>query len=142
MSGETPVNERIKILRRFQSSESDSWCLLLSPGVGDKSISLHDTHGDRPREIIIIPDFHSTRIHQSCGRVDRIGVMSDVEISLIYSKEARLERTVIHSMLSKSIIAGNMLAPGQVHKFPSKYEIWVEKDQDNKIKNEIIANWY
>lgn len=142
MSGETPVNERIKILRRFQSSESDSWCLLLSPGVGDKSISLHDTHGDRPREIIIIPDHFHTRLTQSTGRVDRIGVASDVEISIMYCKEARMETSIIRSMIAKSVIAGNMLASKQTHKFPGRYELWVEKDQDNKIKDEIIANWY
>lgn len=141
MSGETPVNKRIKILRQFQSSDSDCWCLLISPGVGDKSLSLHDTHGDHPREIIIPPDFHSTRINQSTGRIDRIGVMSDVEISIVYCKEARLETSIIRSMIAKSVIAENMLATGQVHKFPGKYDVWVDKDQDDKIKNEILANW-
>jgi len=141
MHGETSVDTRIKTLRRFQSPGSDCWCLLISPGVGDKSISLQDIHGNSPRELILLGDFYHTRLTQSCGRVDRVGVASDVEVSIIYCKEARLETIVIKSMVTKSIIASGMLAVGQSHRFPGQYDIWVEKDQENKVRDEIVAKW-
>lgn len=142
MYGKTNSKERIRTLRRFQAKNSESWCLLISPGVGDKSISLHDTHGNHPRELIIIPDHYHTRMTQSTGRTDRVGVSSDVDISIIYGKESRLETSVIKSMIRKSETAKDMLAHNQTHLFPGKYDIYVENDQDDKVKNEIRANLF
>jgi hypothetical protein len=142
MNGQTGPEERVKILRRFQHKDSDSWCLLLSPGVGDKSISLHDTHGNHPRELIIIPDHYHTRMTQMTGRTNRVGVMSDVKISIIYCKETRLETSIIRAMIQKSITAKNMLSPGQDHLFPGNYDLWVEKDKENKVLNEIRDEIY
>ena len=139
MTGETKVAERVKILRRFQAKHSDSWCLLISPGVGDKSISLHDKHGNHPRELIVVPDHYHTRLTQITGRTNRIGVQSDVEVSLIYCKETRLETSVLHSMARKSKTAKDMLATNQDHLFPGNFDIWVEKDRNNVMTHEIRA---
>jgi len=129
--------DRVKIIRRFQAKNSNSWCLLMSPGVGDKSISLHDTHGNHPRELIIVPDHYHTRMTQTTGRTNRVNVSSDVDISIIYGKESRLETSIINSMIRKSEVAKAMLSNGQTHLFPGKYNIYVENDQDNKIYDEI-----
>ena len=140
MYGGTSSKDRVRIMRQFQAKKSESWCLLISPGVGDKSISLHDTHGNHPRELIIIPDFHHTRLTQSTGRTNRVGVSSDVVISIIYGKESRLETSIIKSMIRKSEVAKDMLAHNQTHLFPGNYDIYVENDKDDKIKTEIQFN--
>jgi len=139
MNGQTKVPERVKMLRRFQAKHSDSWCMLISPGVGDKSISLHDKHGNHPRELIVIPDHYHTRLTQITGRTNRIGVMSDVNVSLVYCKETRLETSVLHSMSQKSKTAKNMLAENQEHLFPGQFDVWVEKDKNGEMAAQIRA---
>jgi len=139
MNGETKVGERVKMLRRFQAKHSDSWCMFISPGVGDKSISLHDKHGNHPRELIVIPDHYHTRLTQITGRTNRIGVMSDVNVSLVYCKETRLETSVLHSMSQKSKTAKNMLAENQEHLFPGQFDVWVEKDKNGEMAAQIRA---
>lgn len=128
MSGETAIADRVKIHRRFQAKNSDSWCLLISPGVGDKALSFHDVHGNHPRELIVVPDHYHTRLTQITGRVDRIGVASDVDVSIIYCKETRLETSIIQAMSYKSDVAKSMLAEKQEHLFPGKFDVWVENE--------------
>ena len=128
MNGQTKIGERIKILRRFQAKHSDSWCLLLSPGVGDESISLHDVHGNHPRELIIIPDHYHSRMAQLSGRTNRIGAKSDVKVSIIYCKGTRPETSILHSMARKTKVAGEMLAKDQEHRFPGDFDVWTEED--------------
>lgn len=127
MTGQTPVEDRVRSLRLFQAKESRSWCFLISPGVGDKSISLHDVHGNHPRELIVIPDYYHSRLTQITGRINRIGVASDVTISIIYCKETSRETNILCSMKRKSQVARSVLANNQQHVFPGEYETWEEE---------------
>jgi len=139
MNGTTSIKDRVKMMRLFQCESDPSWCLLISPGVGDKSISLHDTHGNHPREILIFPDFYHARLVQTSGRIDRVGLKSDAQISIVYCKEARLESSVLKAMINKSKIAKEMLSEDQEHLFPGKYPVYVENDKNNVVLNDIAA---
>ena len=134
MNGKTPQKERKDIIDQFQAPTNDIWCLILSPGVGGESISLHDQHGNHPRDILISPEFHHTRMVQTAGRTDRVGAKSACKIVMIYSKEANLETSILDSMARKSKTAKDLLTKEQKEKFPAEYDYFIEGDRDHEIE--------
>ena len=64
LNGQVKKEERVKILRKFQADDNESWCLIVSPGTGSESISLHDKHGTHPRAMLIVPDYYFGRVVQ------------------------------------------------------------------------------
>ena len=137
LNGSTSKEERVKILRRFQADTDDSWCLIISPGTGSESISLHDKHGDRPREMLIVPDFYFSRTIQSCGRINRVGVKSDTKTLIVYSKDAQLETSILQSMVRKSNNARDLLAKGQKVVFPGEFPFWIEGKSDPVLEQQL-----
>ena len=137
INGQVPTNKRTEIIRKFQSPTNDSWCLLISPSIGSEAISLHDKHGNHPRELLIVSDFFFSRILQSSGRINRVGMQSDAKIMIVYAKAAALETNILTSMLQKSRTARGILAEGQDVTFPSDYPYWIEGKTDTAIENEL-----
>lgn len=137
MNGETPKRDRTSIIDTFQSPSNDIWCLIVSPGVGGESISLHDKHGGHPRDIIISPDHFHSRLVQTAGRINRVGVKSDCRIIMMYSKEANLETSILDSMVRKSKIAKDLLTKEQKEKFPSEYDYYIEGDRDVELEQKL-----
>lgn len=137
INGGVSKEDRLKILKEFQSNNDNYWCLIISPGVGSESISLHDKHGRRPRELLIVPDHYHTRVTQTCGRINRVGVKSKVKVMMIYGKDSELETSVLSCMAKKSKIANDMLADNQSSKFPGDYDVWVQGKKDKKLLNKI-----
>ena len=121
MNGDVSVANRVKLMSKFQSPLNDSWCLIMTPGVGAESISLHDTHGNHPREMLISPDYFHARTCQAAGRVDRVGTKSDSKVMMVYSKFANMETSVINSMVVKSQKAKELLMDSQKELFPGDY---------------------
>ncbi len=138
MNGKTKNIDRSGIIANFQKSSNDSWCLIISPGVGAESISLHDKHGDYPREILITPDHFHTRVVQSAGRVNRVGVKSDSKIMIIYSKQGDVETSVLNCMVKKSTIAKNLLGNKEVM-FPADYPAYIEGEKDKDLVKKLAS---
>ena len=140
LNGKTNKKDRIKIIREFQEDTNKSWCLIISPGIGSESISLHDTHGNRPREILIIPDYYHSRLIQSSGRVNRIGMKSDAKVMMVYSKEADLETSILNSMLRKTRVARDLIAEDQEVMFPGEFPFYIEgkKDPDLEMRLDML----
>ena len=132
LNGTVKPNERVKTIADFQSSGSDAWCLIMTPGVGAESISLHDQHGNHPRDILISPDHHFSRVVQTAGRVDRVGVKSNSKVMMVYAKEAD-EASVLNCMVRKTKVAKDMLVKGQDEIFPAEYPYFIEGNQDQDL---------
>ncbi len=137
MNGKVKINDRVKIMSNFQQNTDLSWCLIMSPGVGAESISVHDKWGDHPREMLIVPDYHFGRVIQSAGRINRVGVKSDVKILIVYSKQGELETKILNSMIKKTQTAKKLLAKDQKVLFPGEYPFWIQGEKNIKLETEL-----
>lgn len=137
INGEVPKNKRIEIIRKFQSPTNDSWCLLISPGTGSEAISLHDKHGNHPRELLTVADFFFSRTIQTVGRINRVGMQSDAKVMIVYAKAAALETNILTSMLQKSRTARSLLAENQEVTLPAEYPYWIEGQNDPNLINQL-----
>ena len=137
LNGQTKKADRVKIIREFQADNDNSWCLVMTPGVGGEGLSLHDKHGNRPRELLIISDWFATRITQSCGRVSRVGQRSDSKVLIVYSKQAGTETRILDCMLRKTRIAKDLLAEGQKVVFPGEFPFWIQGKRDEELENRL-----
>jgi hypothetical protein len=139
LNGQLGRRERNDVLRKFQEDSNNSWCLIISPGVGAEAISLHDKFGGRGREMLIIPDFYWARTVQSSCRVVRVGMKSDAKVLMIYSKNGALETSILNSMIRKSKTAREIMAQDQVLTFPNDYSYWIQGERDIDLENRLVA---
>lgn len=137
LNGQVDKKDRIKLIRDFQDNSNKCWCLIISPGIGSESISLHDKNGGRDRDMLISPDYHLNRIIQSCGRVNRVGMKSDTKVMIVYSKEANLETSVLNSMIRKTVVAKDMLAKGQKVVFPGEFPFWIQGESKKELEDKL-----
>jgi hypothetical protein len=137
INGKTSKKERVNILRKFQENSSKTWCLIISPGTGSESLSLHDRHGGKDREMLIVPDYFFSRLVQNTGRVVRVGMKSDVKVLIVYSKGASLETSILNSMVKKSKTAKDLLSEDQEVLFPAEYPYWIEGKKDLELENKL-----
>lgn len=142
INGETKKERRIELIDEFQSSSNRCWCLIISPAIGSESISLHDTKGDRNREMLIVPTYKFSSNIQSCGRVNRVGMKSDCKIQIVYSKEAGTETSILNSMIQKSKIAKGFQAEGQKTVFPGQFPFHIEGERDPNLEQELTRLRY
>jgi len=83
--GEQTIEERTKIIEKFQSNESKIIiCNIKAGGIG---ISLHDIHGGHPRVSLISPTWSSIDLIQALGRIHRAGGKSKSLQRIIYAAE-------------------------------------------------------
>lgn len=140
MNGKTKPADRVKIMDEFQEDNNKINCLIISPAVGNMSISLHDLHGKRPRTMMMTPSYHFDRTVQLTYRVFRAGVQSNAESLLVYSKQGDLEARILQSMVEKSRVARTMIAKDQKATYPGEFPFWVEgkKDEDLEARLTIL----
>jgi hypothetical protein len=137
INGQVPKSQRIEVIRKFQSPTNDSWCLLISPGTSSDSISLHDKHGNHPRELLTVADFYASRTTQIAGRINRVGMQSDAKIMIVYAKAAALETNILTSMLQKSRTARGILAENQIVILPAEYPYLIEGINDVALSTQL-----
>ena len=139
LNGQLGRKERNEVVRKFQENSNNSWCLIISPGVGAEQISLHDKFGGRDREMLIVPDYMHTKLMQLTCRVVRVGIKSDVRVMIVYSKNGALETSILNSMIRKSKTARDIMAENQQLLFPGEYMFWIQGDRDIDLENRLIA---
>lgn len=89
------TNYRARVIEEFQRDATH--CLVLQTGAGGVGISLHDTHGVRPRHSIISPPENARDLIQAMGRNRRVGQKSPAFrtiITLAGSVEERVRKSV------------------------------------------------
>jgi SNF2 family DNA or RNA helicase len=97
--GQQTLKERDRNIEKFQADkETVIICMIQSGGVG---ISLHDTHGIRPRIRIISPQWSAQILVQSLGRIYRSGCKSKCIQKILYCSGCVEER--VQKVLEKKI---------------------------------------
>ena len=98
--GATSETQRKRITTAFQKQNNKTRLLIGNTRVGGIGIDLHDTHGDFPRTMFILPSYSILNLHQATGRVNRMGVKSVPTIRFIYTKG--IEIKLLESLILKS----------------------------------------
>ena len=137
LNGTVKKEERVKILRQFQEDSNNSWCLIVSPGTGSESISLHDKHGKRPREMIVIPDYYFGRLIQQIGRINRVGMKSDAKAMIVYLKDGNLETSILNSMVKKTKNAKDLMADDQKVVYPADFPYWIQGEKNKELESKL-----
>ncbi len=90
--------ERDAAVNAFQTnSVGIILCNIAAGGVG---VSLHDTTGKSPRIALISPTYNAKDFHQTLGRVDRLGGLTET-IQRILVAEETIETKIVAAMMSK-----------------------------------------
>jgi hypothetical protein len=103
LRGDVAPKKRTMVIDAFDRHDDDYRLIIANPKVGGVSIDLHDTHGEFPRGVIIIPSFNYIEMLQSIGRADRTGVMSDTRTLILYGKGTK-EYPILRALNRKSIV--------------------------------------
>lgn len=104
--------------------------LLMTTSSGGTSVDLHDIYGGRKRFLLISPDYNMTNVHQTTGRIFRVGNQTVGEAYIFYAKGAGLASQIINSLSAKSAFMNKTLQAGKIDKEPGKlpgqYDRYVE----------------
>ena len=130
IDGSVKADDRTKRVALFNTDPKHR-VLISTIKTGGISISLHDTVGDSPRHMLLIPTYSLIDIYQASGRIHRTGLMSDAYFYMIYGtnpktkyrKEAEIKVTPILSALSrkKDVLKGLITKQSMVYKLPGEF---------------------
>jgi len=130
LQGKVPPNQRTKVIDSFQR-DSSRRLLLGNIVVGGAALSLHDTIGDTPRIMYLVPNFNIIDLHQATRRIIREGLKSDVKIRFVYGLGHVMETNILNALARKTDFMGQILDKQVEHhvKFPGDYENEIETEQ-------------
>ena len=109
--GDCTRRERKEIVDQFQSGENR--LLIANIAVGGTGLNLQDTHGDRPRCVLIVPNYHATDMFQAVYRCYRKGAKSDVVVRLMFGEDARNELNLLKNLGEKNGVWKTIMDDGR-----------------------------
>lgn len=127
LTGQTKGRE--KIVEDFQNQKIR--LIVKTTKTGQSGISLHDTDGDYPRGMYIIPGYSFIAIAQNVMRIWRDGTKSDTKIVIFYGKGTKVmtEKKTLEIISRKNKVVKeitNVKNMGSI-KFPGDYDEYIEK---------------
>jgi hypothetical protein len=128
LNGNVDMDERPEIMAKFNAPTNECRVIIMTPEVGGIGVSLHDTHGGFPRRHRLVSTFNFNSCFQSTGRSYRRGLMSDVEVFIMYGANAPLESILLNT-LAKSRICADVMIPGSGRVFPGDYDTFIENEE-------------
>ena len=121
--------DRQTLVDKFNNDDEIRF-IILNLQVGAKGISLHDRTGNRPRWLLIVPNYRIILMHQVVYRVYRVGTLSDPQVRFIYCKASTEETHLIDKLSRKS---NTMKAMNDEKlkdvKYPAEYQNFIEEDE-------------
>jgi hypothetical protein len=131
LNGDVPAGQaRQDMMDLLNQPDNECQVLIITGQVGGTGCSLHDTDGDFPRTIFVLPSFHFVNDFQCTGRTYRRGMRSDVTVNMIYGKNAGLESLVINALM-KSRVGLDVMQEGSGRVYPGQFEIIIENEDEN-----------
>lgn len=121
IDGSVIFERRSRLYTKFNEPNDDLRVIVTTQSICT-GFDLQDTDGSYPRHMLISPSHSVIDVHQSIGRINRIGVKSNTVAEIIYVKGARDEFSIISSLERKS----NILSKTHDVKFPSTFDTYEE----------------
>mgnify|MGYP003108690992 CR=1 FL=1 len=117
INGEVPQLVRNNLIKEFQDDKSH--CLVLNSATGGTGISLHDTHGERPRVSLISPSFNAKEFSQVLGRIHRNGAKTDA-LQKVLLADGSIEEYVMQA-INRKMKNMDAIHHSQICEFSSSY---------------------
>jgi superfamily II DNA or RNA helicase len=117
IDGSVKEDVRNQIIEDFQADKTN--CVVINAATGGTGISLHDTHGNRPRLSLISPSFNAKEFSQVLGRIHRNGAKSDA-LQKVMLSSGSIEEYVMKA-ISKKMDNMNMIHHSQTSEMNSSY---------------------
>lgn len=128
-TGQTSLTNRGKILEQFNTD--DNYRLIVANiKVGGVGVSMHDTQGDRPRYVYIIPNYSPISLHQASRRTHRDGSLTDSYVRFVYGRDGgSLEKSILDSLSRKGKTMREVIDDRATEgiKFPGEYDDELEE---------------
>ena len=110
LDGKRSRRDQEAAVNDFQSGRTR--VLVCQVDAGSESIDLHDTHGSRPRHVIVFPTYKAVTLIQVLGRAVRSGAKSPVVQRIVYSStgiESKIARAVDNRLENLSLLTDGEL---------------------------------
>ena len=117
IDGTVKQEDRNNTIEEFQSDKTN--CIVVNAATGGTGISLHDTHGNRPRLSLISPSFNAKEFSQVLGRIHRNGAKSDA-LQKVMISNGSIEQYVMKA-INRKMNNMNKIHHSQVGEFTSSY---------------------
>lgn len=100
INGTVSKNNRMAIYNSFQEDSGETRLLITSLSVSGQGIDLHDTTGNWPRWVFMMPNFRALDILQAGGRIFRNGSLSNANVRILFAssdqnREARIDENLL-----------------------------------------------
>ena len=92
IDGKQSGKERQEVIDAFQ--EDRDHVVVANVAAGGTGVSLHDTHGNRPRVSLISPSFSAKDHLQTLGRIHRNGAKSDALQKILVAADSIEEKVM------------------------------------------------
>jgi hypothetical protein len=109
LDGSVRKQDRNGITESFNRHDSEYRLLISNTKVGGESINLHDTHGDFPRHVWVIPTYNLIQLLQAVGRTHRCGVKSQSCVRMLYGKTVVKESSILSALSKKSEVVRDLM---------------------------------
>lgn len=114
----------------IQAFQQDAGCrvFLATIGTGCEGINLHDTIGNEPRFMYILPNYRAGQIHQASHRIYREGTKSEATITLVFGPSDAPEKSILSALSRKGGVLKRITDHGKYGVlFPGEYDEEVKK---------------
>lgn len=126
------VDVRQRLVDEFQahSTVSNRRLLVINAKAGGVGISLHDTHGNNRRHMLISSSAYAMCTHQTAGRVCRMGQLSEPVVEILCVKGCEEEVRILDALAKKTDKMRKYVdEEGARHvKYPGEYPVVYEDD--------------
>jgi len=118
------TKNRDKVIKIFQAPDNRCRMLIINPTVGGIGINLDDRYGDRPRWMILVPDYRMMELVQCTGRIDRESTKSKDQtwIRFVYASQFTGESKILTNLLIKSSSARAVISTDSGIILPDNYK--------------------
>lgn len=132
LDGKTSLTNRKKVISEFQEDTNNLRIIIMQLKVGGAGISLHDIYGNRPRFLLVSPNYEMNLIYQVTMRIYRQGLKSETHTRIVYAKGYETELRILNALARKSNFLGDLLEDkdAKFDIFPNSYPEYVEKWND------------
>lgn len=117
LHGGMSIEKRKDSVDKFQEYNLKHRLLIGNTKVGGIGIDLHDTHGEFPRTLYIIPTFSILDLHQATGRIYRSGVKSTATVRFVYSNYDEVK--ILNALAKKTCVLKSITTVLEDQKVPS-----------------------
>lgn len=131
IDGSVNSANRTQRINQF-NTDPRSRVLICTISTGGVSVSYHDTIGDSPRHMLLVPTYALLGIYQASGRIHRTGLKSDAYFYMVYGtneatkqlKEGTIQVTPILSALirKKDVLKSLIDKQASVYQLPGEFE--------------------